>query len=520
MPPREATDRSLSKRLSDMDKPIRDHSSWNDPFFEKATVALLLVLTFSLRSFAMGTRDLGLDEAFSFLLAQDCTYSQLLSPLSSPLGYDAHPPLYYVLTKAWLNTGYPFLHSHGLSQEYSFRIPYALMGTATMVVLYKAGKRLPSKAAGLWMAVLYTLNSFSIQVTHQSRMYPVVEFLAAVLFCSWLNLRIGFSRRQGMLFLIASVLALLTHYATVFYLSALFMTLFLSQRRSAGPLFGILTLAILCFSWWLPALFTQMRHETLANTFAASTGVIVLLTLFHFFTGDRSLALGGTAHLSSHLYTLVSFSTGMVLVSYLLWKNRKEIASFYLIAICLLPLVLNWSATLVVQRVYNATYYAIYSLPVFLGVVAQAMSHKDSSFLYLRRALLLIIVLVNGVTLVSFFRNTLVPYEPWKQVCTVLRAFEPTRVFIYPSHMSAMLAFYGGDLPVEGIDFHCREQDAETKVASLLEKLKPGHTVLILSHDWGKGECLITYFRQVLEDEPREFSFPNIRLFLFKNLNG
>jgi hypothetical protein len=502
-----------------MDKPIRDHSSWNDPFFEKATVALLLILTFSLRSFAMGTRDLGLDEVFSFLFAQDCPFYQLLSPLSSPLGYDAHPPLHYLLTKAWLKTGYLVFWSIGFSQEYAFRIPYALLATATMLVLYEAGKRIPSKASGLWMAVLYTLNSFSIQVAHQSRMYPVVEFLAAVLFYSWLNLRIGFSRRQGAFFLIASALALLTHYATVFYLSALYITLFLSQRRSAGPFFGILVLSILCFSWWLPAFFTQMRHETLANTFTSSEGVIVLLTLFHFFTGDRGLALGGAAHFPSHFYTLASFATGLVLASYLLWKNRKETSSFYLFAICLLPLTLHWSATFVVQRVYNATYYAIYSLPVFLGVVAQAMSRKNSSFLYLRWSLLLIVVLVNGVTLVSFFRNTLVPYEPWKQVCTVLRAFEPTRVFIYPSHMSTMLAFYGGDLPVEGIDFHCRAQDAETKVAFLLEKLKPGHTVLVLSHDWGKGDCLVTYFRQFLDDEPREFAFPNIRLFLFKKLN-
>jgi hypothetical protein len=511
---------SIPEHNSERRKLILNLFARGFPLSEKVTLVILLTLTFSLRSYAMGTRDLGLDEVFSFMLAQNHTLLDLVSPLSTPLGDDAHPPLYYLITKTWLETGYPLLHSLGLSQEYSFRFPYALLGTATMLFLYRTGKGLGSQASGVWLAFLYALNSFSIQIAHHSRMYPLVEFLAAVLFYSWLNLRIGFSRRQGALFLMASVLALLIHYATVFYLSALFMTLFLSQRRSAGSLLGMLLLAILCFSWWLPVFFTQVRHETLANNFASSTGAIVLLTLFHFFTGDRGLALGGATHLTSHLYTLASFSIGMVLACYLLWKNRQETGSSHLLAICLLPLGLHWSATFVVQRVYNATYYAIYALPVFLGIFAQAMSRKDSSFLYLRRSLLLIIILVNGITLVSFFRNTMAPYEPWKQVCAVLRAFEPTRVFIYPSHMSAMLTFYGADLPAEGIDFHCGAQEAEIEALSLLGKLKPGHTVLVLSHDWGKGDCLAAYFREVLVDEPREFEFPNIRLFLFRNLNG
>jgi len=511
---------SIPEHNSQRSKPIRNLFAREFPLSEKVTLVILLTLTFSLRSYAMGTRDLGLDEVFSFLLAQNHTLLDLVSPLSTPLGDDAHPPLYYLITKTWLETGYPLLHSLGLSQEYSFRFPYALLGTATMLFLYRTGKGLGSQASGVWLAFLYALNSFSIQIAHHSRMYPLVEFLAAVLFYSWLNLRIGFSRHQGALFLMASVLALLTHYATVFYVSALFMTLFLSQRRSAGPLLVMILLAILCFSWWLPAFFTQVRHETLANTFTSSTGVIVLLTLLHFFTGDRGLALGGAAQLTSHLYTLAAFSIGMVLVCYLLCKNRKETGSSDLFAICLLPLGLHWSVTFIVQRVYNATYYAIYALPVFLGVLAQAMSRKDSSFLYLRRSLLLIIVLINGVTMVSFFRNTMVPYEPWKQVCAVLKTFVPARVFIYPSHMSAMLTFYGAELPVEGIDFHCGAQDAEIKVVSLLERLKPGHAVLVLSHDWRKGDCLIAYFREVLKDEPKQLEFPNIRLFLFKKLNG
>jgi hypothetical protein len=259
-----------------------------------------------------------------------------------------------------------------------------------------------------------------------------------------------------------------------------------------------------------------MKHEILTTPFSLSTGVVIPLTLFHFFTGDRSLALGGFPDLPAHLYPLLSFCAAMALAGYLLWKKRQEPGSLSLLANCLLPLGLHWSATLLVQRVYNATYYAVYSLPVFLVLLTRAVAPKDSSFLSFRRSLLLIMIAVNGFTLASFLQNTLLPYEPWKRTCAVLRNFNPTRVFIYPSHMSAMLAFYGGDLPVEGIDFDCSSQDAEETVVSLMGTPKPGNTLLVLSHDWGKGDGLVTCFQRALRVEPREFVFPNIRLFLFQ----
>jgi hypothetical protein len=86
--------------------------------------------------------------------------------------------------------------------------------------------------------------------------------------------------------------------------------------------------------------------------------------------------------------------------------------------------------------------------------------------------------------------------------------------------MSAMLVFYGKELPIEGINFDCRAQDADKKVASLLEELEPGYAFLVLSHDWGKGDCLITYFHQILNGEPRKFTLPSIQLFLFEKVNG
>jgi hypothetical protein len=259
-----------------------------------------------------------------------------------------------------------------------------------------------------------------------------------------------------------------------------------------------------------------MKHEAVTNTFTSSTGAIVLLTLFHLLTGDRGLTLGSSLELPSHLHTLLAFSTGVALASYLLWKQRKEVGFWSLLANCLLPLGLHWSTTFMIQRVYNATYYAIYSLPVFLVLITKAISGKDSSFIRCRATLLLIIILVNGFTLMHFLRNTMVPYEPWKRACAVLRTFEPVMVFIYPSHMAVMLTLYGDDLPVQGIDFPCHAQDTEKEIAFLLEKLKPGYTFLILSHDWGKGDCLVTYFRQVLGGDLWKLDFPNIRLFLFK----
>ena len=121
-----------------------------------------------LRVFILANKGMWLDETFSVWLANHSVGDMLQWIVK----IDQHPPLYYILLHYWIG-----LNGDG---PYHVRLLSALLGTATIPMIYLIGKRMSGVVMGLVAALLLALSLFNIYFAQETRMYTLLTFNAAV----------------------------------------------------------------------------------------------------------------------------------------------------------------------------------------------------------------------------------------------------------------------------------------------------------------------------------------------------
>jgi 4-amino-4-deoxy-L-arabinose transferase-like glycosyltransferase len=149
---------------------------------------------------------------------------------------EPNPPLYFVV--GWLWT-----HVFGAGVA-GLRSLSAVIGTATVPLVYLAGRELVSRRASLFAAALVTLSPFMIWYAQEAREYGLLAALSAasLLFFAraW---RAPAGHRDLMWWTVFSGLALLTQYFALFLVGAEALLL-LYRRRDAGIVLALVALAI------------------------------------------------------------------------------------------------------------------------------------------------------------------------------------------------------------------------------------------------------------------------------------
>lgn len=139
--------------------------------FEEFAPWLVLLITLAggfLRVLLLGAKGMWLDETFSVWLANQ-TLGEMMQSI---VRIDQHPPLYYLLLHGWV----AFVGD----TPYYARLLSALIGTATIPVVYLIGKRIAGVAVGVGAALLFALSTFNVYYAQETRMYTLLTFNAAV----------------------------------------------------------------------------------------------------------------------------------------------------------------------------------------------------------------------------------------------------------------------------------------------------------------------------------------------------
>lgn len=163
-----------------------------------------LALAALLRFAALGARGWWRDEAVTVELLR-LPLPDLLRAIPESEG---SPPLYYVLAWGWTRL-------FGDS-EVGLRSLSALLGTATVLVVFLAGRELVSTRAGLVAAYLAAASPLLVWHAQDGRAYALLVLLAALSFLFFLRLLRAPSLGNAVGFGLASALALLTHYFALF----------------------------------------------------------------------------------------------------------------------------------------------------------------------------------------------------------------------------------------------------------------------------------------------------------------
>lgn len=127
----------------------------------------MTVLGGFLRFYAIGDKDLWLDEAFSVWMSRQ--------PLPALFDWlvriDQHPPLYYTLLHFWLAFG---------DTAAQVRLLSALLSTLTIPVIFLIGRQIAGPAAGLIAALILAVAPFQVRFAQETRMYALLTLNVAL----------------------------------------------------------------------------------------------------------------------------------------------------------------------------------------------------------------------------------------------------------------------------------------------------------------------------------------------------
>jgi mannosyltransferase len=260
-------------------------------------LAILLLASF-LRFYRLDTQSLWNDEGTSVAVAQ-----RDLATIARDAAQDIHPPLYYWLLHGWVEL-------LGTS-EAAVRSLSALLGVILVALTYALGRLLAGRWTGLAAALLAAVNPFQVYYSQEARMYMLLAVWSALAFYAALRWVIspplGEGRgegetdaqgaippsplqrrginprlRWGLVYVLAGVAGLYTHYAFPLVLLAVNLVVLLEiglhrQSRSqpaeagfalsgrrfiAGPLLHWLMLQVAVAILFLPWLPTALRQLT------------------------------------------------------------------------------------------------------------------------------------------------------------------------------------------------------------------------------------------------------------------
>jgi 4-amino-4-deoxy-L-arabinose transferase-like glycosyltransferase len=175
---------------------------------------LVLLLAAALRFYHLDGQSLWADEGNSVALA-----GRSLADITYGSAYDIHPPLYYYLLHFWVRL-------FGTS-EFAVRSLSAVIGTLLVGLTFLLGRRLFDSWVGLVAAFLSAISPFQVYYSQEARMYILLAALSALsiyFFHKFVEAEAADTGRQPPLYLwaglyvLATVLALYTHYSFPFIL--------------------------------------------------------------------------------------------------------------------------------------------------------------------------------------------------------------------------------------------------------------------------------------------------------------
>ncbi len=396
-------------------------------------LGLVVLAAFALRLYRLDLQDIWWDEARNIDVA-----SRPLAQIAVAPELDIHPPVYFYLLHVWGR-----LAGAG---AFAMRFFSTWFGVLLAPLMYALGRRIGGRWTGLGAALAAAALPFLLGEAQETRMYTAT---LAWLACAGLAvLRAGDRGQtskisgQWLLFALFSALALLTHYASVFALVALWIwalgwALFgpphpVGQvanpsdkqrwpRLRAVLLSGALT-ALLCLPG-LPVALRQIPGYRNPNLVVPSLGQ---------FLGELAHVYGLGEHLDAIPARPWAWAlAGWLVIGWLLAvvnprrresANQRQRHSLFAIAWALVPLAIYY--LVIADRGTFATRYISVALPGWLLLAGMALRGWGQTYrgLGVTAALALVLILAPGLrgdlTDSRFFREDTRGVVTWLQANT------------------------------------------------------------------------------------------------------
>jgi uncharacterized membrane protein len=333
---------------------------------EGAVLAGITMFGLGLRLFHLGSQSYWLDEAISLSIAQADIGIILSNAIQS-----SHPPLYYLLLKAWLSLG------TGVG-ETAVRLPSAVLSTAAIPAVYCLARTLfpRQRRTGLTSAGLLAIAPFPIVYAQEARMYALQLFLVPVMLLAFYRAWVEGQSRYWLVFAVTTTMGIYTQYFTFLAIGGLHLVALLDRERLKarwrGLLLADLTVALLFVPQVL--VFLGQTGIALASDWMAPDPIYLIKAL-HSLILSYSLPPWGVAvgfFVTLSLAVLVTYQMARTL-----GQNRQQAerpARLLLLFTFWLPLLL--AAVLVMVRPFFMPYRSLtVVIPSYVVLLAYGASN-------------------------------------------------------------------------------------------------------------------------------------------------
>jgi mannosyltransferase len=331
---------------------------------EPYLIIAILILGSFLRFYNLGEKSLWSDEIASVRDSQS---------LGTALNA-GHPPLFFIVLNIFRYFG---------NEEFLLRLPSAIFGILTILLIYEIGKSFFGSKEGLIAAFLLSISLFHIDYSQQARMYTIFAFFS-MLSLIFLYKFLKDKKRKFLLgFIVSTVLSLYTHYFAIIVvlaeivISIVFLITQKLKSKETPLLTGNFYMLIVSFIL-IPLLYAPwISRRFQLITGSATTGVGVGGTLGVYFTGAppepifyitlfSDFGVGGGIALAIFLFFFIS---GII-------TSVRDTKGIFLLLWIVLPIAAVTATTFLLSTpVIGMNYmrYIIFVLPIYLLLVAKGI---------------------------------------------------------------------------------------------------------------------------------------------------
>ncbi|HYM91147.1 MAG TPA: glycosyltransferase family 39 protein [bacterium] len=405
-----------------------NHPSWpsgtREPGIRAGTaLAVILAIASGLRIADLGRNSLWFDEAFVVWVTR-------LGWQNIPPHGDFHPPLYYLLMKAWVGiagTG-----------EAAIRFPSACFSVVSVGLAYALARRVCSERVGLLTALLVSVSPFQIMAGQDARMYSLLAMLALA---STLALVMSIGRGGALRwagYVVLAALMVYTQYLGFFVLIAHGIWVASYERVHFTRWLAGMVAAGLLYAPWMPSLWYQtvhMRDWTYWPDGAMYRNLLDLLGLYAFggsLFGMANYFFGGTLGAVEQFIILLPFLA-------VLWRGvislGSERRSLALLGLPPAVTIATMSALYLIKPIFYprwfsflSPFYAMFLAQGIVDVAERFRGQRDRSLAFLTAGLLLYSAPVLAH---YYFDPGFRPYQWRAAAALVRREVRPGDFFLY-----------------------------------------------------------------------------------------
>jgi 4-amino-4-deoxy-L-arabinose transferase-like glycosyltransferase len=259
-------------------------------------ITLVLVASFLLRIYKLGSHDLWYDEVFSEFFSR--------APLDN-----WNAPLYLSLLHFWVKV-------FGVS-EFSLRFPSVLFSFSTTMIVYLIGKELFNRKTAILATLLISLSSFHLWYAQEARDYSMVLFFGTLssYFLILANKKSSF--KPWLLFTLISLCGIYTNYFYIFLITSQFLYVLYITRSLNNKVFLAFVFILGLSSFYAPR-FISKFIEVSKGFWIFKPDLQSLSITFQ----NYMLGYSGTFF----LYTLSSvLILGFFIMLFMIMRKRKEV---------------------------------------------------------------------------------------------------------------------------------------------------------------------------------------------------